>query len=71
MACLDRLPDVLCASAMRRLPQACATRRRGDVCSGARRRANGHRDASRGAVACRTAWPAFDADDDAAAEGGS
>ncbi|KVF77468.1 hypothetical protein WS75_09165 [Burkholderia sp. FL-7-2-10-S1-D7] len=71
MACLDRLPDVLRASAIRRLPQACATRRRCDVCGGARRRANGHRDARRGAVACRTAWPAFDVDDVAAGEGES
>ncbi|WP_269112585.1 hypothetical protein [Burkholderia diffusa] len=38
---------------------------------GALRRANGHRDVSRGTVACRTAWPSFDADDVAAGEGGS
>jgi len=67
MACANRLPAALRASLIRRLPAACATRRRDDV-YGARRRANGNRDASRGGVACRTAWPAFDADDVAASE---
>ncbi|OXJ32418.1 hypothetical protein CFB82_18630 [Burkholderia sp. HI2714] len=70
MACANRFSDALRASMIRRLPVGCATRRRDDV-SGVRRRANGNRDAGRGAVACRTACPAFDTDDVAASEGGS
>ncbi|AOI61031.1 hypothetical protein [Burkholderia diffusa] len=71
MACPDRLPDVSRASVIRRRLQACATRRRDDMNGGALRRANGHRDVSCGTVACRIAWPSFDADDVAAGEGGS
>lgn len=73
MAWANRLPGALCASMIRQLPDACATRRRGGVYGvySRRRRANGKRDASRGAVACRAAWPAFDADDVAASEDGS
>jgi len=62
-----REPTPRCVALVADLPAACATRRRDDV-YGARRRANGNRDASRGGVACRTAWPAFDADDVAASE---
>ncbi len=70
MACAIRLPGALHASAIRGLPAACATRRRDDV-HGARRRANGSRDASRGTVACRIARPGFDAHGVAASEDGS
>ena len=71
MACPNRLPGVLRASsAFRRLPEAYATRRPGDVYD-VRRRPNGSRDANRGASACCTAWPAFDADDASARESGS
>ncbi|KVL30789.1 hypothetical protein WS96_18945 [Burkholderia sp. MSMB1835] len=68
MACPDRWCGVLRASAIRRLPQACATRRRADV-HGMRRRANPLRDAGRSAVACRGAWRGS-AEDGASARGG-
>lgn len=67
MACPNRLAGALCASAIRRLPEACATRQRADV-DGGRRRASGLGGAGRGAVACRSSWPAFAADDGAASE---
>lgn len=70
MACPNRFPGGLHTSAIRRQPEVCATRRRDDV-YGVRCRANGSRDASRGAVACRIAWPAFDANDVAVDEDGS
>lgn len=56
MACSDRWCGVLRVSAIRRLPQACATRRRADV-HGMRHRANTLRDAGRSAVVCRSVWP--------------
>ncbi|RQS58238.1 hypothetical protein [Burkholderia sp. Bp8986] len=70
MACANRLADAWRTSTIRRLPRACATRRRDDPYA-ARRRANGHRAARPGAVACRTGLPRFDADDVAASESGS
>ncbi|AFQ52048.1 hypothetical protein GEM_5664 [Burkholderia cepacia GG4] len=66
MACPNRFPDALRASAIRRLPDACVPRRA--AVYGARRRAKDLRVARRGAVACRTVWPAFDADDVSASE---
>lgn len=63
MACPNRFPGALRApSALRRLPDAYAARRPGDVYD-ARRHRNGSRDANRGASACCTARPVFDADD--------
>ncbi|PFH19171.1 hypothetical protein BX604_5767 [Burkholderia sp. JKS000303] len=62
MGCPNRFPDVLRASALRRFYGERATWRRADA-SDARSRANGRWDASRGAVACRTAWPVWIADD--------
>jgi len=70
MACPNRIPGGLHASALRRLPAACTTRRP-DNARGTTRRASGRRDAGRGAVACRAAWPSFEADDASASEGGS
>lgn len=70
MACSNRLPGALRASAIRRLPEACATRQRADVHDGWRR-ASGLRGAGRGAIACRSAWPAFAAADASASEGES
>jgi hypothetical protein len=71
MACANRFPRVLRVSPARRpLPGAYAARRPDGVYGvyGKRRRANGSRAASRAAVACRTGWPAFDADDACASE---
>ena len=71
MACPNRFPRVLRESpALRLLPGAYAARRPDGVYD-KRRRANGSRAASRAAVACRTGWPAFDADDAGASESGS
>lgn len=70
MACPNRFPGGLRAPALRRQPEACTTRRPGNA-RGTTRRANGRRDAGRGAVACRVTWPAFEADDASASEGGS
>ncbi len=70
MACPNRLPGALRALAIRRLPEACATRQRAAVHDG-RRRANDLRGAGHRAVACRSAWPAFAADDASASEGES
>ncbi|AIO39931.1 hypothetical protein DM40_3327 [Burkholderia cenocepacia] len=71
MACADGFPDVLRASVGRRRRQARATRSRGGMNGGAPRHANGRREVSRGAVACRIAWSAFDADDVTPGEGRS
>ncbi|MBN3778409.1 hypothetical protein G3O06_12720 [Burkholderia sp. Ac-20345] len=62
MACTIRFAGVVRASAPRRLPDARATQRRNDG-HGARRRAKPPRHARRDAVACRIAWPAFEARD--------
>ncbi len=70
MACPDRWSGVLRASAIRRLPEACATRRRADV-HGMRRRAHTRCDAGRSAVVCRSAWPGAAQDDASASEGKS
>ncbi|RKT99869.1 hypothetical protein C7H84_29390 [Burkholderia sp. Nafp2/4-1b] len=67
MACANRLPDTLRAPTLRRLPDARAMRRRADPYR-ARRRATGNRGASRGAVACRRAWPGSVAGDASASE---
>ncbi len=63
MACPNRVLGVLRASAIRRLPEACAARRRADV-HGMRRRANSLRDA----VVCRSTWPGTAADGASASE---
>lgn len=70
MACPNRLSGVWRAPAIRRLPEAGATRRRADM-HGMRRRANTLRDAGRGAVVCRSAWPGAAADGASASEGES
>jgi len=70
MACPNRLFGVWRASAIRRLPQACATRRRADV-HGMRRRANDLRGTARSAAVCRSAWPGSAEDDACASEGES
>ncbi|VWC31240.1 hypothetical protein [Burkholderia lata] len=62
MACTIRFAGVVRASAPRRLPDARATQRRDDG-HGARRLAKHSRHARRDAVACRIAWPAFEASD--------
>ncbi|AXF25330.1 hypothetical protein CUJ89_32955 [Burkholderia pyrrocinia] len=62
MACPIRFADVVRTSALRRLPDARATQRRDDV-HGARRRPKRNRNAGRGAVAGRIAWPDYAADD--------
>ena len=62
MACTIRFNGVVRASAPRRLPDARAAQRRDDG-HGARRRATYLRHARRDAVACRLAWPAFEASD--------
>ncbi|VVU48230.1 hypothetical protein BAN20980_00924 [Burkholderia anthina] len=67
MGCPNRFPGMSCAPALRRFHGERATWRRADAYD-ARRRANGRRDASRGAVACRTAWPVLIADDAFASE---
>ncbi len=67
MACPNRLPGVSRASAIRKLPEACAARRRVDV-HGMRRRANTLRDAGRGGAMCRRAWPGAAGDDASANE---
>lgn len=76
MECPNRSPDVPRAPAVRRFHGERATWRRADACDAydtydtydTRSRMNGRRDASRGAVACRTARPAFVADDAFASE---
>lgn len=68
MACPNRLSGVWRASAIRRLPEVGSMRRRADV-HGMRRRANALRDAGRGAVVCRGAWPGS-AKGDVSASGG-
>lgn len=70
MACPNRLSSVWRAPAIRRLPEAGATRRRADM-HGMRRWPNSPRDAGRGAVACRSAWPGVVEDDASASEGKS
>lgn len=70
MACPNRLFGVSRASAIRRLPGACAARRRADG-HGMRRRANTLRDMGRSAVVCRGAWPGAAADDACTSEGES
>ncbi|KAF1038023.1 MAG: hypothetical protein GAK33_02749 [Burkholderia lata] len=67
MACTIRFAGVVRASAPRRLPDARATQRR-DERHGAWRRAKHPCHARRDAVACRIAWPVFDASD-ASADG--
>ncbi|OXJ11972.1 hypothetical protein CFB39_31495 [Burkholderia sp. AU6039] len=62
MACTIRFAGVARASAPRRPPDARATPRRDDG-HDARRRTKHLRAARRDAVACRIAWPAFDASD--------
>ncbi|VWC31032.1 hypothetical protein [Burkholderia lata] len=62
MACTIRFAGVVRASAPRRLPDARATQRR-DGGHGARRLAKYSRHVRRDAVACRIAWPAFEASD--------
>ncbi|OXJ24935.1 hypothetical protein CFB46_18665 [Burkholderia sp. HI2761] len=70
MACPDRWSRVLRASPIRRLPEACAARRRADV-HGMRRRANTLSDAGRSAAMCRGGWPGAAEDDASANEGES
>ncbi|RQV82727.1 hypothetical protein DF160_12540 [Burkholderia anthina] len=70
MACPNRSFGVLRELAIRRLPQASATRRRADV-RGVRRRAHALRDAGRCARVCRSAWPGAAANDACASEGES
>lgn len=67
MGCPNRFPGVSRASALRRFHGERATWRRADAYD-ARSPANGRRDASRSAVACRTARPVFIADDAFASE---
>ncbi|AIO35205.1 hypothetical protein DM39_5140 [Burkholderia cenocepacia] len=67
MGCMTRFPDVVRASALRRLPDVRPASRRIDL-HGAWRRAPGRRDASRSASACRTGWPDVSADDDPRSE---
>ncbi|PRF33824.1 hypothetical protein C6Q08_11575 [Burkholderia multivorans] len=62
MACRNRWFGVSRASAIRRLPEAGATRRRADL-HGMRRRTHALRDAGRSAVVCRSAWPGAAQDD--------
>ncbi|PRH09598.1 hypothetical protein C6T61_09865 [Burkholderia multivorans] len=67
MGCMIRSPDVVRASALRRLPDVRPASRRIDL-RGAWRRPPGHRGASRGACACRTGLPDVSADDDPRSE---
>ncbi|PRG01220.1 hypothetical protein C6Q21_24170 [Burkholderia multivorans] len=67
MGCMNRSPDVVRASALRRLPAVRPASQRLDS-HGAWRRARGHRGANRGAAACRTGLPEVSADDDPRSE---
>ncbi len=70
MACPNRSAGAWRASAIRRLPEAGAMRRRADL-HGMRRRTHALRDAGRSAVVCRGAWPGSAEDDAPASEGES